>query len=85
MKYYIEDHGGSPEDCFELKTKWSEKYLRWVAQDAAENYWNNHDGWEASWPLEFVILGDELEELGRFTVDMEAVPQFYAYTKREGL
>lgn len=79
MKYYIEDYEGSPEDSYSLPNcKWDSKDLDYVAEDAAENYHSYHDGWESSWPLTFVILDDDLNELGRFSVDREAVPQFHA-------
>jgi hypothetical protein len=47
--------------------------------DAVEDYYNNHDGWEARWPKTFAIYETEDgPEVGRFTVSMEAVPQFDA-------
>lgn len=49
------------------------------AVDAGEDYYNNHDGWEARWPLTFAIYESESgPEVGRFVVEMEAVPQFTA-------
>ena len=80
MKYYVDDHGTIEDaemipdcDCSETTAG-----LAWAAEYAAEDYHSNHDGWEATWPLTFVVLDDELNELGRFSVDREAVPQFHA-------
>lgn len=50
----------------------------WVAEDAAEDFYNNHDGWEATWPIEFSIFSGE-KFVGTFSVDCEAVPHFMAY------
>jgi hypothetical protein len=79
MKYYIDDHE-TIEDAITIPG-WdgtgSFSGLLWAAEEAAEDHHNNHDGWESSWPLTFVILDDELNELGRFSVGREFVPQFY--------
>jgi hypothetical protein len=49
------------------------------AVDAAEDYYSNHDGWEAKWPLTFTIYeSEEGLEVAAFDVEMEAVPQFTA-------
>jgi hypothetical protein len=53
-----------------------------MAEDAAQDYFDNHDGWESTWPLTFVILDEDLNELGSFVVEMEAVPQFWATKKQ---
>jgi hypothetical protein len=76
MKYYVSDYSG-PEDAYELKTHWSGNSL-FAAEEAAEHFHDNHDGWESTWPLVFVLLDDDLNELGRFSVDREAVPHFIA-------
>ena len=79
MKYYIDDYDGSPEDSYTVpKCVWGKDHLEYVAEEAAEDYHRNHDGWESEWPLVFVILDDDLTELGRFSVSREAVPQFHA-------
>lgn len=54
------------------------------ARECAQDYWDNHDGWEASWPLTFVLHdGEGGPELGRFFVDMEARPSFTAARKEQ--
>ncbi|EKS29278.1 hypothetical protein [Afipia felis] len=49
----------------------------WLAESAAEDFYNEHDGWEARWPLEFSIYEGETF-LGCFSVDMESQPHFYS-------
>jgi hypothetical protein len=51
--------------------------LRILAQQAADDYHHEHDGWESSWPLVFVLY-HEGRELGKFDVERETVPQFVA-------
>lgn len=55
----------------------SEMGREWIAQDAGEDFYNNHDGWEAEWPLE-LSLYDNGQFLGCFKVELESVPQFYS-------
>jgi hypothetical protein len=44
-----------------------------LAQDAALDYFDNHDGWESSWPLDIELFVDG-ESVGVFAVEMEYVP-----------
>jgi hypothetical protein len=74
-RYYIPDHGQTVEDAYEFRSNFDQEFAEFLAEDAAENYHDAHDGWEASWPLEIVVVG-----IGRFSVDREAVPQFRART-----
>lgn len=76
-EYAIENE----EERYEFKTVFvsdSETGRNWIAQDAAEDFYNNHDGWEASWPIDFSIFSGE-KFVGSFSVHCEAVPQFSAY------
>ncbi len=50
------------------------------AEECAEHYHDNHDGWESVWPLD-VTLYDGDENLGTFVVEMEAEPIFTASEK----
>jgi len=52
-----------------------------LAEEAAAEYHNRRDGWEASWPVTFEIFRDG-KSLGTFEVEREQVPQFHA-TKQE--
>lgn len=57
--------------------------LRDVAIDAAEDYHANHDGWESSWPLDFLIYeSEEGPAVARFEIERETVPQFYAWERK---
>lgn len=50
-----------------------------LLEECADNYWRDHDGWESSWPHTFILYKDQDgPEIGRFTVEMEAEPRFYA-------
>lgn len=73
-QYYLPDYCGSVADPYSFKAHapWSAEEL---AQDAAEDFHSNHDGWECKWPLEFCVLLDG--KWYSFTVDREAVPSFY--------
>jgi len=51
-----------------------------IAQDAAEDYWDNHDGWESHWPLNIELFIDA-KSVGVFEVEMETVPTFSANKK----
>lgn len=80
-KYYRPlDWGDKPEleDCYDLSSSWGDDDLKYVAEEAAEDYFHEHDGWECNWPLEFLILDITGKELGLFEVDMEAKPDFHA-------
>lgn len=58
----------------------------WVAEECAEDYWHNHDGWECSWPATIHLR--ETEEgpiVATFEVHMEAVPSFTAYEPKDAL
>lgn len=49
----------------------------WTAEEAANDYHSNHDGWESSWPLTFRLFKTEDgPPLGDFEVAMEYEPVF---------
>lgn len=77
-QYYLPDHGEDETDATEFGSRWGKDSLRWVAQDAAEEHHSEHDGWEHNWPLLFVILDENGDELGRFNVERETRPEFHA-------
>lgn len=66
-----------PEDAIEFTSSWPPVEGEWVADDFGEYYWDNCDGWEASWPLTVTIYYDD-EPIGTFDIEMEAVPQFHS-------
>lgn len=72
MKYYVEE-----DDVTYAFDSWCTSNLICIVEDAARNYCEYHGGRDSPWPLTFVILSDNDEELGRFQVDMEYTPTFY--------
>ena len=51
----------------------------YLAEECAEHYHNNHDGWEATFPLTFAMYETEDgPERARMIVDREDVPSFTA-------
>lgn len=56
----------------------AENFPRMVAEQAAEDYHDNHDGWEDGWPVK-INLHDPFKELiASFDVDLESAPIFSA-------
>lgn len=52
-------------------------FLETIAEQAAEEYWDGHDGWEDSWPVTIELFQDG-ESRGVFEVGMESTPVFFA-------
>jgi len=73
VKYWLRDNDQSAEDAYECNSSFSE--LIYVAQSAAEDYWDNHDGWESSWPQKICV--EVNGETGTFIVHMDTEPVFY--------
>lgn len=50
-----------------------------AAEDAADDYYANHDGWESPWPLIIALYETEDgPEIARYLVELEHEPAFYA-------
>lgn len=49
----------------------------WLAEEAAENIFNFHDGWEFHWPVKITVSSDD-GVVGTYSVDMHAEPVFSA-------
>lgn len=85
-RYFIPDHGSTADDAFEFTSnsdyEEADVWGRWLAQEAASDYHHNHDGWEATWPLDFVLLHED-KVIGRFTVERDHEPVFYAEACKE--
>lgn len=83
IKYWLPDHGMSEDDAFSCEVN---AYLDadMKAEEAAEDYHDNHDGWEANWPLTIKIADSE-SHLGTFEVDREARPYFSARELKKGV
>ena len=86
LYYTVEDFNDGIEDAFAMKgdfyleDKWE---LEMAAQDCAQNFWTNHDGWECSWPLNFTIYTPDGKILGTFEIEQEYDPVFSARSIEE--
>ncbi|MCP1404466.1 hypothetical protein [Achromobacter insolitus] len=57
----------------------------WDSESCAEDYYHNHDGFEAHWPLTFALFdGITGPEIGRWEVALEYEPSFSASQQQEG-
>jgi hypothetical protein len=75
------DWGMEFQDSWPIETIWDPDELGYIAEECAEDYHNNHDGWEASWPVTFVMWDHRGEELGTCEVSRETAPVFQAAPK----
>ena len=65
-----------PEEASDFKSDWDETHLRY-SEAAAQDYYDNCDGWESSWPKTIsVFKNDRL--LGVYSVELEHEPTFSA-------
>lgn len=74
-QFGTDDSGGYPD--FDIECIWRPEDMDYIAQECAEKYFSEHDGWESSWPLTFTIFKDG-KQIGRARVEMESEPQFYS-------
>lgn len=90
MWYSVEDAGDErfsvdtvfaphePRECFGEMVTWDGCDQEAAATDAAEDYYNSHDGWESRWPLVFTLYASEDgPALAKVTVEQESEPVFY--------
>lgn len=89
IQYVVVDEGSFPDDTHFLDPQIIDEgtadwYLESLAQDAGLDYFENHDGWESSWPMEIELFVDE-KSVGTFLVEMEQVPRFMARKKGEAV
>ncbi|EOC1305530.1 MULTISPECIES: hypothetical protein [Cronobacter] len=87
IQYVVIDEGVFPEDAYYLDPQHIDEtthewYFESLAQDAALDFYDNHDGWESSWPMEIELFVDG-KSVGTFLVEMESVPRFNARKKSE--
>lgn len=74
-------------DTFEFKPKCPniDYSLEDLAEEMAEDYYDNHDGWEwKEWPYDIYIWDESGNYLGASTVHLEYQPHFYAYAMEIG-
>jgi hypothetical protein len=53
------------------------RHLKDIAGDAARDFHYNHDGWEARWPIDFTVVGQNGVEQ-RFSIERDMEPVFFA-------
>lgn len=61
-------------DCYECRYE----HDQMAAEKAADHYWSACDGWEDARPLEIVLESGDGKRT-TWKVEMESVPEFYAY------
>ena len=77
MKLKYRRHGH--RYAYDLPGDWeAEDELEQMAEAAAQDYWDNHDGFEARWPLTFEILLPDGGLIGSAVVEMDTEPVFTA-------
>ena len=76
------------EDCSEdekfdtnhytIDSDWSENEGHDLSEECAEDYYDNHDGWEigCKWPLTFRLWQEDGCLLGDYSVELESTPVF---------
>jgi len=62
----------------DVNSIWSnpDSILEDIAEESAEDYFKNHDGWEDQWPLTFYIKGEANNILGAVNVYLDYDPIF---------
>lgn len=50
----------------------------WIAEDCAKQYWEEFEGWEASWPLFFIVRDANMQLIGKFEISLDFDPVFHA-------
>ncbi len=75
----MEDDDIGSDQPMELETAWDndDDYDDRIAEDAAVDYYNNHDGQDAVWPLDIEVFYDG-QSIGKFLVSLEFRPIFSA-------
>jgi hypothetical protein len=62
---------------FSIESNWSDEDPEWLAEDCAEDFYKNRDGWESHWPITFYLynLGED-DHFAVVEVGMEFEPTF---------
>ncbi len=73
-------------DIVAVRGGYDELVLKWLVEDMAKDYVDNHDGWEVcdSWHgnnREFAVWDADKNFIGRFEVLLEYEPSFSAWRK----
>lgn len=83
MKYKYGVDSNMPDYDFETSCWNYEDEGDYLAEEMAEDYQNNHDGWEVSFPIELSIFLDGVL-VGTYEVEREFSPTFCASKVKEG-
>lgn len=62
---------------YEFRSVFSTDAGYWLAEEAAEDFFHKHEGWDCEWPLAFLVYSNGAH-LGTWSVDMESRPAFSA-------
>lgn len=75
IQYSVRDY----EHRFDLDTDGSFDFEdgKRLAEIAAADFHNEHDGWERKWPIAFTLYGDGAV-IGTFDVELDVEPSFMA-------
>jgi hypothetical protein len=72
---------------YPFKSEWNllnAEYWGYIAEDAGEDFWDNHDGWEACWPIEFAFFENKVSDaIFSAEVNSEGQPSFYSRIKEK--
>lgn len=78
---------GDDETRFELETGLdlaSEYWQDSIAEECADEYHSNHDGWEGRWPREFTLYASkDGPPIATFIVEREFEPTFSAFPRQQ--
>ena len=79
LKFWRPDWSETVDDAhlFEIRYVYNlPEELEGAAEEYAEYYHDNRDGWESSWPIIFNIADEDGKYLGSVEVDRETRPHF---------
>ena len=67
-------------DCYSFQSVFDEDDTEWLAQEAAEDWHNFHDGWESNWDngVTFWLWTEAGKLVGSFSITREYEPRFSA-------
>ena len=82
FKYQVNEPSFDNNIAYGLSTAFGLDCLGFVAEKAAEQYYENHEGGNGAWPLDFNIFDSDGILLGAFFVQIEIVPTFWATEKK---
>lgn len=68
--YYSSDYNYDLKDDIERES---------LSLAMADQYYHEHEGYRADWPIHVILLDAEEKPVGKFEVDREMEPVFYSY------